>query len=78
MVSCPPGLPEGVSTRELAEGYASVLEETGPADVMGLSLGGFVVQRLAADRPERPRAGRGPAELPRPRGGRTLAIARDA
>lgn len=53
MVSRPPGLPEGVSTHELAEGYARVLEETGPADVLGLSLGGFVVQGLATDRPER-------------------------
>lgn len=52
MVSRPEGLPDGVSTRELADGYARVLEEVGPADVMGLSLGGFVVQRLAADRPE--------------------------
>lgn len=53
MVSRPPGLPEGVTARELAEGYARVLEEVGPADVMGLSMGGFLVQHLAADHPER-------------------------
>jgi pimeloyl-ACP methyl ester carboxylesterase len=53
MVSRPPGLPGDVSVRELSEGYARVLEEVGPADVMGLSMGGFLVQRLAADYPDR-------------------------
>lgn len=52
MVSRPPGLPENASTRDLAAGYSEVLEETGPADVMGLSMGGFLVQHLAADSPE--------------------------
>jgi pimeloyl-ACP methyl ester carboxylesterase len=53
MVSRPPGLPGDVSTRELADGYARVLEEIGSADVMGLSIGGFLVQHLAADYPGR-------------------------
>lgn len=51
MVSRPPGLPKDVSTRALAAGYAEVLDETGPADVLGLSMGGFLVEHLAADRP---------------------------
>lgn len=53
MVSRPPGLPEGSSTRDLAAGYARVLDAVGPANVLGLSSGGFIVQRLAADYPER-------------------------
>lgn len=52
MVSRPPGLPDGASVRELAGGYVAVLEETGPADVMGLSMGGFLVAELAADHPD--------------------------
>lgn len=52
MVSRPSGLDEDVSTRDIAAGYANVLEETGPADVIGLSMGAFLVQHLAADRPD--------------------------
>lgn len=52
MVSRPPGLDEGATTRDLAAGYANVLEEIGRADVMGLSMGGFLVAELAADRPD--------------------------
>ncbi len=52
MVSRPPGVRENASTRDLAAGYADVLEETGPADVMGLSMGGFLVEHLAADHPQ--------------------------
>lgn len=52
MVSRPPGLDEGATTRDIAAGYAAVLKETGPADVMGLSMGGFLVAHLAADSPE--------------------------
>lgn len=53
MVSRPPGLPEGSSIRDLAAGYARVLDAVGPADMLGLSSGGFIVQRLAADYPDR-------------------------
>lgn len=52
VVSRPAGLPDDLVTGDLAEGYADVLRELGPADVMGLSLGGFVVEHLAADHPE--------------------------
>lgn len=52
MVSRPPGIPEHASTRDLAAGYGEVLEEIGPADVMGLSMGGFLVQHLACDHPQ--------------------------
>lgn len=52
MVSRPPGLDEGTTMRELADGYAEILEGTGPADVIGLSMGGFLVMELAIDRPD--------------------------
>ncbi|WP_336359634.1 alpha/beta fold hydrolase [Haladaptatus sp. ZSTT2] len=51
MVSRPMGV-ETQSTAEMAVGYADVLKETGPAAVMGLSMGGFIVQHLAAVRPD--------------------------
>jgi pimeloyl-ACP methyl ester carboxylesterase len=51
MVSRPVGV-ETQSTAEMAAGYVDVLEETGPAAVMGLSMGGFIVQHLAAARPD--------------------------
>lgn len=40
------------SIPELAAGYADVLEAIGPADLLGLSMGGFIAGRIAADRPE--------------------------
>lgn len=52
MVSRPAGIPDDATTRELAAGYGKVVEETGPADVMGLSMGGFLLAHLAADRPD--------------------------
>lgn len=49
--SRPHGLDRDLTTRDLARGYAAVLESVGPADVLGLSMGGFVATHLAADRP---------------------------
>jgi pimeloyl-ACP methyl ester carboxylesterase len=49
------GLPEGYTTRDLAEDYATVIkDEFGgePLDVMGMSYGGLIAQHLAADHPE--------------------------
>lgn len=46
-VSRPSGHAPGTTTREMAEGYADVLAELGGADVLGLSMGGFVAHHLA-------------------------------
>jgi pimeloyl-ACP methyl ester carboxylesterase len=47
------GLPEQYSTRQMAGDYARVIEnEIGPSNVLGISLGGYVAQYLAADSPE--------------------------
>lgn len=44
-----PSLEPGVTTREMARGYAEVLDEVGESDVLGLSLGGMVAQYLGAE-----------------------------
>lgn len=49
LVSRPLDGPETI--REMARGYAPVFETVGPADAMGLSMGGFVLGELAAARP---------------------------
>ena len=45
-------LPRGYTTRDMAADYARAFEnEIGPADVLGISLGGYVAQHFAADYP---------------------------
>lgn len=49
------GLPEGYTTRDMAEDYATVIREEfdgEPQNVMGTSYGGLIAQHLAADHPE--------------------------
>jgi pimeloyl-ACP methyl ester carboxylesterase len=53
VVSRPRALESGTTTQELAAGYAEVLDELGPADVLGVSMGGLIAQYLGADHPER-------------------------
>jgi pimeloyl-ACP methyl ester carboxylesterase len=48
-------LPEGYTTRDMAEDYAAVIRDEfngEPQDVMGTSYGGLIAQHLAADHPE--------------------------
>jgi len=55
MMSRKTGLPEGYTTRDMSEDYATVIRnefDGGPLDVMGMSYGGLIAQHLAADHPE--------------------------
>jgi pimeloyl-ACP methyl ester carboxylesterase len=51
-VSRPAGLDPDASTRDMARGYADVLEALDRGVVLGLSMGGFVAHHLAAERPD--------------------------
>ena len=49
------GLPKGYTTQNMAEDYATVIENEfnrESLDVMGMSYGGLIAQHLAADHPE--------------------------
>ncbi|MFC7155364.1 alpha/beta fold hydrolase [Halomarina halobia] len=53
VVSRPRGLPEGETIEGMAADYADALErELGPADVLGISMGGMIGQAFAADHPD--------------------------
>jgi pimeloyl-ACP methyl ester carboxylesterase len=46
-------MPDGFTTRDMAADYARAFEcEIGRADVLGISLGGYVAQHFAADYPD--------------------------
>ncbi len=53
LISRKRGLPTGYTIREMAKDYARALKETiGPANVMGISMGGYIAEDLAVDYPE--------------------------
>jgi len=53
LISRKRGLPPGYTTRDMAVDYAhAITNDIGPAHVMGISLGGYVAQQLAAEFPK--------------------------
>ncbi|RQG99578.1 alpha/beta fold hydrolase [Natrarchaeobius oligotrophus] len=46
VVKRPRDMPDGITTREMASNYGDVLAEIGPANVLGLSMGGLIAQYL--------------------------------
>ena len=56
LTSRPVGLPEGHTTRDMGDDLAAFLDGFDrPADLLGVSMGGFVAHHCAVDRPERVR-----------------------
>jgi pimeloyl-ACP methyl ester carboxylesterase len=49
-----PGLPDGYSMQNMADDYATMIQEEfeSPVDVVGISTGGSIAQHFAADHPE--------------------------
>jgi len=49
-----PGLPDGYSLQNMADDYATMIQEEfeAPVDVVGISTGGSIAQHFAADHPE--------------------------
>lgn len=46
LISRPRGLPEGYTISKSADDHARVLQELGPVDVLGISMGGLIGQQL--------------------------------
>lgn len=52
LISRARGLPPGLQIADLAEIYADLIERhVGPADVLGISMGGMIAQHIAVSRP---------------------------
>jgi pimeloyl-ACP methyl ester carboxylesterase len=49
-----PNMPEGYSMKDMADDYATMIQQEfgGPVDVIGLSSGGSIAQHFAADHPD--------------------------
>lgn len=54
IVNRKPGLPEGYTMKNMADDYATMIEQEfgKPVDVLGVSTGGSIAQHFAADHPE--------------------------
>jgi pimeloyl-ACP methyl ester carboxylesterase len=52
LIQRPLGLASGATTRDIALEYATVLDELGKVDLIGMSTGGLIAQQLAAERPD--------------------------
>lgn len=51
VTSRPVGLPRDHSTRDMADDLADAIEPVAPANLLGVSMGGFVCQHVAHDHP---------------------------